>query len=103
MRLNTGRTPSFEPMRPHLRLGHAAGHRLDGIVDDARARPRLIPAKCADRSASCARRASEKPIAFSRRMPRGVARQAVGAHLLLGADDLLDALQEPGIEAGDLR
>ena len=80
MRLNTGRTPSLQPVRAHLRLGDAAGHRLERVVDHARAARAgslARAATCAERSASCASRASEKPIAFSRRIPAASLRQPV--------------------------
>ena len=56
---------------------------------------------CAERSASCASRASEKPIAFSRRIPAASCGRPLQPHLLLGLDDLLQPLEEPRVEAGD--
>ena len=56
---------------------------------------------CAERSASCASRASEKPIAFSRRISVASCGRPSLRTCVLGVDDLLQPLEEPGVEAGD--
>ncbi len=58
---------------------------------------------CADRSASWASRASEKPIAFSRRISAASCGRPSAANLRLGIDDLLQTLEKPGIKARNLR
>ena len=55
----------------------------------------------AERSASCASRASEKPIAFSRRIPGASLGRPLDPDLLLGVDDFLQPLEEPRVEPGD--
>ena len=90
--------PDAEPqaVRAHLLLGDAAGQRLASaswtMPEPARRRlAHLALRHGPSASASCASRASEKPIAFNRRMPAASRGRPSSRKLLLGGDDLRPA------------
>ena len=88
----------------HLVLGHAAGHGDDGIVDQAAAarHAALIAAQIGRLERQPGETLVGKAHGLEAAHAVRIARQAMFQHLILGLDDFLQALQEPGVELGDI-
>ena len=93
-------------MLAHLPLGHAAGEPLDRRVDDSgpvRGDRFAHPAVHVRRAQ---RQLSQPPVGEAHRLQAPhldrVLRQSLVADLRFRIDDLLQALEKPGIEAGNL-